>query len=119
MHRLSDPRSCATHKFAFFVAALAALSLICYLGYLHYVKTRSLLQAWADSIDYKILHARRSSLSMPLGMYFTTSKYQIVYHVAVYDVAVKRIRSAWVRLGSFWTGSLVADAIEVKWEHEG
>jgi hypothetical protein len=106
------------HKFALFMAVLIALLLVGYLSYLHYVKARSLLQAWADANGYKILHARRNSLLMPLGMYFSTSKYQVVYHVAVYDASVKRIRSAWVRLGTYWTGSMDGDAIQVKWEHE-
>jgi len=106
------------HSFAFFLTALGALLLVAGLCHLHYVKARSLLQAWANANGYKILHARRSSLLMPLGMYFSTSKYQVIYHVAVYDEAIKRIRSAWVRLGTYWTGSMDGDAIEVKWEHE-
>lgn len=106
------------HKFALFMAASTALILVCYLTYLHYVKARALLQAWVDGNGYKILHASRSSVFMPLNMWFGTSKYQVVYHVAVYDGSVKRIRSAWVRLGTYWTGSMDGDAIEVKWEHE-
>lgn len=97
---------------------LAALALIGWLCYRHYVNARELLQAWADANSYKILHANRS-LFMPWRMYFGTSKYEVVYHVAVYDDALKRIRSAWVRLGTYWTGSMDGDAITVKWEHEG
>jgi hypothetical protein len=55
---------------------------------------------------------------MPLGMFFTTSRSQVVYHVAVYDGSLKRIRSGWVRLGTYWTGAMDGDAIEVRWEHE-
>lgn len=106
------------HKSGLFMAVLIALLLIGYFGYRHYVKARSLLQAWADANGYKILHARRSNLLMPLGMYFSTSKYQVVYHVAVFDASIRRIRSAWVRLGTYWTGSMDGDAVEVRWEHE-
>lgn len=94
------------------------IALAIYLSYRHYVKARALLQAWADANHYKILHATRSWGFMPLGMMFTTSRYQIVYHVAVFDASLKRIRSAWVRLGTYWTGSMNDDAVEVKWEHE-
>jgi len=94
------------------VLALAA----CY-GYRHYLKARALLQSWADANSYRILHAKRRLL-MPLGMFFTTSRSQVVYHVAVYDDSLKRIRSGWVRLGAYWTGAMDGDAIEVRWEHE-
>lgn len=106
------------HKSALFMALLIALLLVGYLGYRHYVKARALLQAWADANGYKILHARRSNLLMPLAMYFSTSKYQVVYHVAVFDASIRRIRSAWVRLGTYWTGAMDGDAVDVKWEHE-
>ncbi|MEO5830390.1 MAG: hypothetical protein ABIQ36_07450 [Rhodanobacter sp.] len=94
------------------------LVLAVWLTWRHYVKARELLQAWADANGYKILHANRR-LFMPWRMYFGTSRYQVVYHVAVYDDSLKRIRSAWVRLGTYWTGSMDGDAIKVQWEHEG
>lgn len=106
------------HKSGLFMVGLIVLLLVGYLGYRHHVKARSLLQAWADANGYQILHARRSNLLMPLGMYFSTSKHQVVYHVAVFDASIKRIRSAWVRLGTYWTGSMDGDAVEVRWEHE-
>lgn len=83
----------------------------------HYVQARELLQAWADANGYKILHAKRP-LFVPFNVHLGATKYQVVYHVAVYDDAVKRIRSAWVRLGTYWTGSMEGDAIKVVWEHE-
>ena len=88
----------------------------CY-SYRHYLRARALLQSWADANSYRILHAKRR-LMMPLGMLFTTSRSQVVYHVAVYDGSLKRIRSGWVRLGTYWTGAMDGDAIEVRWEHE-
>ena len=36
------------------------IALAIYLSYRHYVKARSLLQAWADANNFKILHASRS-----------------------------------------------------------
>jgi hypothetical protein len=55
---------------------------------------------------------------VPLSMLFTTSRYQIVYHVSVYDESSHRIRAAWVRLGTRYWGVMNGDAIEVKWEDE-
>ncbi len=82
----------------------------------HYANARSLLQAWADVNGYKILHARQRSVFMPLGMLLSSSNGQVVYHVKVYDASVQRVRSAWVRLGTYWTGSMDGDAVQVKWE---
>ncbi|WP_426690280.1 hypothetical protein [Rhodanobacter ginsengiterrae] len=101
-----------------FLLTAVVIGLACWLGYRHYVGSRELLKAWARANGYTILHARRS-LFMPLGMYFTTSRSQVVFHVAVYDTSRKRNRSAWVRLGTYWVGSLDGDAIDVRWENEG
>ncbi|WEN15998.1 hypothetical protein PY254_04815 [Rhodanobacter sp. AS-Z3] len=101
----------------FVLLCLITFALAGWLTWRHYVNARELLQSWADANGYKILHATRP-LFMPWSMYFGTSKYQVVYHVAVYDASLKRIRSAWVRLGTYWTGSMDGDAITVQWEHE-
>lgn len=87
-----------------------------YFSWRHYANARALLQSWADANGLRILHARQSWGFMPLSMWFTTSKYQVVYHVSVYDEASRRIRSAWVRLGTRWWGVMEGDAVEVKWE---
>ena len=100
----------------YLLLCLIILALAGWLSYRHYVKARALLQAWADANSYKILHAKRS-LFMPWSLFFGTSKYQVVYHVAVYDDSLKRIRSAWVRLGTY-SGSMDGDAVKVQWEHE-
>ncbi|HWU77360.1 MAG TPA: hypothetical protein VN043_12720 [Rhodanobacter sp.] len=105
------------NTFGCLLLCVTVLALTGWLCHRHYVKARELLQAWADANGYKILHASRS-IFMPWRMYFGTSKYQVVYHVAVYDASLKRIRSAWARLGTYWTGSMDGDAITVKWEHE-
>jgi hypothetical protein len=96
---------------------LVAIVLAACYGYRHHLKARALLQAWADANSFRILHATRR-LTMPLGMFFTTSRSQVVYHVAVYDESRKRIRSGWVRLGTYWMGAMDGDAVEVRWEHE-
>jgi hypothetical protein len=106
------------HHSTFVLLSLAALALACGLGYRHYAKARALLQDWARANRFRILHARRG-LFMPLSMLFTTSKYQVVYHVSLYDESSHRIRSAWVRLGTRWWGVMEGDAVEVRWEDAG
>jgi len=86
--------------------------------YWYYSRSRSLLQDWLDANGLKLLHVKRGSPIMPLAMIFTTSRNQVVFHVTVYDTSMHRIRSAWLRFGSFWWGLLDADAVDVTWEHE-
>jgi len=92
-----------------------------WLSWRHWQNAKALLQDWADANGLRILHAKSNAfwLSMPLSMWFTTSKYQVVYHVSVYDEASHRIRSAWVRLGTRWWGVMEGDAVEVSWEDAG
>ena len=104
------------NKPQFLVLCFVVVALACYLGYRHIANARALLQELADANDQA--PARTSRLRHAMGMWFSTSKYQVVYHVAVHDRSVKRVRSAWLRLGTYWTGSMNGDAIEVKWEHE-
>lgn len=82
----------------------------------HFANARWLLQAWADMNGYTILRARHRNLFMPLGILLSTSNCQIVYRAAVFDPSMQRIRSAWVRLGTYWTGSMDCDAVDVKWD---
>jgi hypothetical protein len=114
---LTSPRMCAMNKPGFLLLCVIMVALACFLTYRHIVMARALLQDWADASSYKILHARRAFF-LPWGMWLGTSRYQVVYHVAIYDPSIKRVRSAWLRLGTYWTGSMDGDAIEVKWEHE-
>lgn len=81
----------------------------------HSANARSLLQAWADANGYRILRARQRSFFMPLGMLLGSSNAQVVYHVKVYDASIQRVRSAWVRLGTYLTGSMDGSAVHVKW----
>mgnify|MGYP001038197473 CR=1 FL=1 len=89
-----------------------------WLSWRHYANARALLQNWAEASGLRILHAKSSAfwLSLPLSMWFTTSRYQVVYHVSVYDEASHRIRSGWVRLGTRWWGVMESDAVDVKWD---
>jgi hypothetical protein len=103
------------HHSSFVALSLAALVLACWLGWRHYANARALLQDWARANRFRILHARRGLL-MPPSMLFTTSKYQVVYHVSLYDESSHRIRSAWVRLGTRRWGVMEGDAVEVRWE---
>ncbi len=81
----------------------------------HCANARSLLQAWADANGYRILLARQRSFFMPLGMLLGSSNAQVVYHVKVYDTSLQRVRSAWVRLGTYLAGSMDGNAVHVKW----
>lgn len=98
------------------VGLLMFVALVGYLTYRHYVNARALLQDWAQANRFRILHARRG---MPLSMLFSTSRYQVVYHVSLYDESTHRIRAAWVRLGTRWWGVMDGDAIDVTWEDQG
>lgn len=98
---------------------LLLIALAIWLSWRHYRNAKALLQDWADANGLRILHARQSWGAMPLSMWFTTSKYQVVYHVSVYDEASHRMRSAWVRLGTRWWGVMEGDAVEVRWEDAG
>ncbi|QRP64383.1 hypothetical protein I6J77_02660 [Rhodanobacter sp. FDAARGOS 1247] len=97
--------------------SVIALGLVCWLFYRRYVNARALLQSWADANGYKILHAKHR-LFMPLGLILASSRAQVIYHVALYDTARKRNRSAWVRLGTYWMGAMDGDAVDVQWEDE-
>lgn len=100
--------------FLFVLLGAAAI----YLGIRHYANAKALLKDWADANQLRILQAQRRGWRVPLSMLFTTSRYQIVYHVSVYDESSHRIRAAWVRLGTRYWGVMNGDAIEVKWEDE-
>jgi len=86
-----------------------------YLSYRHIMNAKALLRDWAQANNFRILQARMCTFT-PWRMYFTTSKYQIVYKVSVYDESAHRIRAAWVRLGTRVWGVMEGDAVDVKWE---
>lgn len=94
---------------------IIVLLLIPFYIYWYYARLKSMLAVWAASNQFKILETRRGFFP-PLRMLLTTSKEQTLMHVKVYDESTRRIRSGWLRLGSYWWGLLDADAIEVNWD---
>lgn len=99
------------------LVVIVLLAIITYC-YWYYSRSKSLLQHWVSANGFKLLHVKRGSPIAPLAMYFTTTRNQVLFHVAVYDPSLHRIRSAWIRFGSRWLGLLDTDAIDVEWEHE-
>lgn len=79
------------------------------------VRTRAMVAAWAELNGCKMLEWRRSWVP-PLNLWVTSSRSQVIVSIRVYDETTHRIRSGWLRLGSFWWGLLDADAIEVQWQ---
>ena len=91
------------------------------LSWRHWRNAKALLQGWADANKLRILHAKSNAfwLSMPLSMWFTTSKYPIVYRISAYDEITHRIRTGLVRLGTPAWGFMNRDAVEVSWDDAG
>lgn len=92
------------------------IALAIYLSYRHVMNAKALLQDWAQTNHFRIVHARLCMFT-PWRIYFTTTKYQVVYKVSLYDESTHRIRAAWVRLGTRVWGVMVGDAVDVEWEH--
>jgi len=93
----------------------ALIALIVFLGYRHLANAKALLRDWAQANQFRILHSRLC-IFMPWRLYFTTTRYQIVYQVSLYDESTHRVRAAWVRLGTRVWGVMEGDAVDVKWE---
>ncbi|OOG38462.1 hypothetical protein B0E52_14045 [Rhodanobacter sp. C06] len=89
-----------------------------WLSWRHYANAKALLQDWAAANGLRILHAKSNALwlAMPLSMWFTTSKYQMVYRISAYDETTHRIRNGLVRLGTPIWGLMNPDAVEVFWD---
>jgi hypothetical protein len=85
--------------------------------YWWFVHSRALLRAWAAGNHFDLLKCRRPWFFIPWRMWFTTSKAQAVFQVTVFDPSVKRVRTGWVRFGSYWTGLLDDEAVDVTWDH--
>jgi hypothetical protein len=77
-------------------------------------RVKAMVAAWAALNRCRMLESRRAWFP-PLGMFLTTSKYQVIVRIRVYDETTHRIRNGWLRLGSYWLGLLDANAIEVRW----
>ena len=87
-----------------------------WLSWRHYRNARALLQEWAQANGLRILHARQNWGFLPLSMWSTTSKYQLVYRISAYDESTHRIRNGLVRLGTPIWGFMNPDAVEVFWD---
>lgn len=89
-------------------------------GWYQYQNAKAVLQDWADAHRLRILQAKYSLFvwSVPLTWLFTTSKYQLLWHVSVYDESTHRIRSAWLRFRMYPWGGLRGDGIDEKWEDD-
>lgn len=75
-------------------------------------KVKNLLQHWADENNMKLM--RLEARWFRLGPFmWTTSRFQLVYYVTVWDRGKKR--HAYVRCGNFWFGMMTED-IEVSWD---
>ncbi|HEV7123692.1 MAG TPA: hypothetical protein VGN24_09790 [Rhodanobacter sp.] len=105
-----------SHSSSFSLLMPLVLVATLYFSYRHISNAKALLQDWAQANQLRILHARLR-MFMPWRMYFTTSRYQIVYQVSVYDETTHRVRAAWVRLGMRFWGVMEGDAVDVQWEH--
>jgi len=81
----------------------------------HHVRKNAMVAAWAAQNDYQILQAKTSWFP-PLGLAWSTSKYQEKVRMRVFDRTAHRIRDGWLILGSYWFGLLDAQAIEVRWD---
>jgi len=86
----------------------------------HYQNARTLLRDWADANGLRILHAKSNTfwLSVPLSMWLTTSKYQMIFRISAYDESIHRIRTGLVRLGTPIWGIMNRDAVDVFWDNE-
>lgn len=99
--------------FALLLPLVAAVGV--FLGWRHLTNAKALLQEWAQANHFRILHSRRC-IFMPWRLYFTTTRYQIVYQVSLYDESSHRVRAAWVRLGTRVWGVMEGDAVDVTWD---
>ncbi|GAB3780420.1 hypothetical protein [Dyella agri] len=92
-----------------------------WLSWRHYQNAKALLQDWAGANKLRILQAKSNAvwLSVPLSMWFTTSRYQLIYRISAYDETTHRIRTGLVRLGTPVWGFMNRDAVEVFWDDAG
>jgi hypothetical protein len=81
----------------------------------HFSRSKSLLQKWATSNEYEILHSELRELRRGPFLWTGSGK-QTVYYVRVRSRDGHE-RSAWVRCGGFWSG-LLSDKTEVRWDDE-
>jgi hypothetical protein len=90
------------------------------LSWRHYQNAKALLQDWANANGLRILHAKSNTLwlPVPMSMWLTTSKYQMIFRISAYDESSHRIRTGPVRLGTPIWGIMNRDAVDVFWDNE-
>jgi|SRR5450432_1675406 hypothetical protein len=93
-----------------FVAGGIGVFVIC----LHYSRSKRVLQKWADSNKFEILHFGTRYFTTGQFKWWQVSNRQHLYFVRVRDAA-GRERSGWVRCGSFFGGVIFSDEVEVRW----
>ncbi len=81
----------------------------------HNARRDAMVAGWAAQNNYEVLEAK-SGWFPPLGLMWSTSKYQVVVRVRIYDRAAHTIRNGWLILGSYWFGLLDANAIAIRWD---
>jgi len=97
------------------IASVIGIAL-CIASSLHQtLKGRDMLDAWADSNGYQIVH--RKLCTFFRGPFFgNSSKYQQVFYVAV-EGADGSTRTGYVRCGSLCWG-VYTDQVDVRWDDE-
>ncbi|MFC5525320.1 hypothetical protein ACFPPA_06150 [Rhodanobacter ginsengisoli] len=80
-------------------------------------RTRTMVDRWAEHNGLKVLDYSIMPFPPypPIMVTLTTSRNQLIVRMRVYDDSIHRIRSGWLRLGSFWWGLTNIDAVEVFW----
>ncbi len=92
---------------------LAALALVAVIFFLHFSRSRQLLESWARQNNYQIVSSEhRYFFKGPF--FWTSSDQQTVYYVTV-ETADGGTRNGWVRCGGWFTGML-SDQVDVRWD---
>jgi len=95
------------------VALVAFAGLIVFLMAFNRSRSASMLADWARGQGVELVSEERCHFLK--GPYFwTSSKSQVVFRVSVRD-RQGRVRSGWVRCGSF-IGGLLSDQVDVRWD---
>ncbi len=80
-------------------------------------RTRTMVNRWAEHNGLKLLDYSIMPFPPypPIMVTLTTSRNQLIVRMRVYDDSIRRIRTGWLRLGTFWWGLTNIDAVEAFW----
>jgi len=95
------------------LCAILAISVVIAWSWLFQARARSIVQKWASEHGYVVLEFE-SPFHTGAFRWWTTSRGQVVYCITIRDGAGSE-RKAWVRCGSYGSGVLFNDQIEVRW----